>query len=144
MNFVMNYAPGAGSIPRPVDQQSSVLPLYYGCPHFIDEHIYLSLYSKTVNKWSTLKSVHTRHKNKRKITTTGEERVLVWTEVTTISNCLFIDMNSSTACLSDFNFAIAVTGLHTSAIHYATEFITVKQLAVCWLHMLFLCYWSTC
>ena len=33
MNFVMNHAPGAGSIVRPVDQQSSVLPLYHGCPY---------------------------------------------------------------------------------------------------------------
>ena len=30
MNFVMNHAPGAGSIAQPVDQQSSVLPLCYG------------------------------------------------------------------------------------------------------------------
>ena len=28
----MNHAPGAGLIARPVDQQSSVLPLCYGCP----------------------------------------------------------------------------------------------------------------
>ena len=27
VNFVMNHAPGAGSIARPVDQQSSDLPL---------------------------------------------------------------------------------------------------------------------
>ena len=33
MNFAMNHAPGAGLIARPVDQQSSILPLYYGCPH---------------------------------------------------------------------------------------------------------------
>ena len=32
MNNVMNYAPGAGSLARPVDQQSSTLPLCYGCP----------------------------------------------------------------------------------------------------------------
>ena len=32
MNFVMNLVPGAGSIVRPVDQQSSILPLYHGCP----------------------------------------------------------------------------------------------------------------
>ena len=32
MNFVMNHAPGAGSIAQPVDQQSSALPLYHGCP----------------------------------------------------------------------------------------------------------------
>ena len=31
MNFVMNHAPGAGSIARPVDQQSSALPLCYRC-----------------------------------------------------------------------------------------------------------------
>ena len=29
---VMNHAPGAGSISQPVDQQSCVLPLSYGCP----------------------------------------------------------------------------------------------------------------
>ena len=29
MNFIMNHAPGAGSIARPVDQQSSALPLSY-------------------------------------------------------------------------------------------------------------------
>ena len=28
----MNHAPGAGSVARPVDLQSSVLPLCYGCP----------------------------------------------------------------------------------------------------------------
>ena len=28
----MNYAPGAGSIAQPVDQQPSTLPLSYGCP----------------------------------------------------------------------------------------------------------------
>ena len=28
MNIAMNHAPGAGSIARPVDQQSSALPLY--------------------------------------------------------------------------------------------------------------------
>ena len=33
MNFVMNHAPGAGSIARPVDQQSSALPLCYGRPN---------------------------------------------------------------------------------------------------------------
>ena len=32
MNFVMNHAPGAGSMARPVDQQSSALPLRYRCP----------------------------------------------------------------------------------------------------------------
>ena len=31
MNFVMNHATGAGSIARPVDQLSSVMPLYHGC-----------------------------------------------------------------------------------------------------------------
>ena len=30
MNFVMNHAPGTGSIARPVDQQSRALPLYHG------------------------------------------------------------------------------------------------------------------
>ena len=32
MNFVMNHAPRAGSIARPVDQKSNALPLRYGCP----------------------------------------------------------------------------------------------------------------
>ena len=32
MNFDVNHAPGAGLIARPVDQQSSVLPLCHGCP----------------------------------------------------------------------------------------------------------------
>ena len=32
MNFVMNHDLGAGSIVLPVDQQSSALPLSYGCP----------------------------------------------------------------------------------------------------------------
>ena len=32
MNFVMNCTPGAGSLAQPVDQQSSVLRLYHGCP----------------------------------------------------------------------------------------------------------------
>ena len=31
INFVMNHAPGAGSIARPVDQHSSALPLYNRC-----------------------------------------------------------------------------------------------------------------
>ena len=30
MNFVVDHATGAGSITRPVDQQSSALPLYHG------------------------------------------------------------------------------------------------------------------
>ena len=32
MNFDMNHAPCAGTIARPVDQQSSALSLYHGCP----------------------------------------------------------------------------------------------------------------
>ena len=32
MYLVMNHALGAGSIVRPVNQQSSALPLYHGCP----------------------------------------------------------------------------------------------------------------
>ena len=32
MYFVMNHVPGAGSPAQPVDQQSSALPLYHGCP----------------------------------------------------------------------------------------------------------------
>ena len=38
INFVMKHATGAWSIARPVNQQSSALPLYNGCPpppHFI-------------------------------------------------------------------------------------------------------------
>ena len=31
MNFVMNHTPGAGSIARLVNQQSSVIPLYHRC-----------------------------------------------------------------------------------------------------------------
>ena len=33
--FVVNHAPGAGSIARPVDQQSSALPLCYGHPLYM-------------------------------------------------------------------------------------------------------------
>ena len=32
MNFTMNHATCAGLIVQPVDLQSSVLPLCYGCP----------------------------------------------------------------------------------------------------------------
>ena len=32
MNFVMNHAPGAGSIAGPVNQQFSALPVNFGCP----------------------------------------------------------------------------------------------------------------
>ena len=32
MDFIMNHASSAGSIDRPVDQQSSTLPLSYGFP----------------------------------------------------------------------------------------------------------------
>ena len=32
MNFSVNYAPDAGFIAQPVDLQSSMLPLCYGCP----------------------------------------------------------------------------------------------------------------
>ena len=31
MKFIMNHAPGVGSIARPADQQSSELPLHHGC-----------------------------------------------------------------------------------------------------------------
>ena len=31
MNFVINHAPGAGSLAQPVGPQSSALPLYHGC-----------------------------------------------------------------------------------------------------------------
>ena len=32
MNFVLNHAPGAGSIAQSVEQQPSALPLSNGCP----------------------------------------------------------------------------------------------------------------
>ena len=32
MNIFINHAPGAGSMAQPVDQQSSALQLYHGCP----------------------------------------------------------------------------------------------------------------
>ena len=35
MNLVMNHAPGAGSIARPVDLQSSALPLNHGRPLYV-------------------------------------------------------------------------------------------------------------
>ena len=38
MNFDMKHAPGVGSIAGPVDQQSSALPLCYGCPHSVLEN----------------------------------------------------------------------------------------------------------
>ena len=34
VKFAMNHAPGAGLIARPVDQQSTTLLLYHGCPQF--------------------------------------------------------------------------------------------------------------
>ena len=40
MNFVMNHATGAGSIARPVDQQSSALPPYHGCYYVLDNSWY--------------------------------------------------------------------------------------------------------
>ena len=36
----MNHAPGAGSIARPVDQQSSALPLSYGHPLAMSQTVY--------------------------------------------------------------------------------------------------------
>ena len=39
MNCVLNHAPGAGSIARPVDLQSGALSLCYGCPSL---NIYIS------------------------------------------------------------------------------------------------------
>ena len=38
MNFVMNHASGAGFIARPVNQQSSALPLCYGRSHTKQEY----------------------------------------------------------------------------------------------------------
>ena len=34
-----NHAPGARWTARPIDQQSSSLPLYFGCPQRDDAHI---------------------------------------------------------------------------------------------------------
>ena len=48
MNFVMNHAPGAGTITRPIDQQSSMLPLYQGCPHTKIHHYSLSMTNELV------------------------------------------------------------------------------------------------
>ena len=39
MNIVVNHAPGAGSIARPVDQQPSTLPLSCGCPSCVTFHV---------------------------------------------------------------------------------------------------------
>ena len=39
MNFVMNHAPGARSIARPVNQQSSALTLYHECPQVITNKV---------------------------------------------------------------------------------------------------------
>ena len=43
INKNMNHAPGAGSITEPIDRQSSVLPLYHGCPlhNIISIHLLL-------------------------------------------------------------------------------------------------------
>ena len=43
MNLVLNHAPGAGPIARPVGRQFSVLPLYHGCPTPQNRKIYSSL-----------------------------------------------------------------------------------------------------
>ena len=43
MNFVMNHAPGARSIKRHVDQQSSELGLCYGFPLLPEKHVELAL-----------------------------------------------------------------------------------------------------
>ena len=41
MNFVVNHTHGAGSIARPVAQQSRALPLYHGCPfHSRNNYVY--------------------------------------------------------------------------------------------------------
>ena len=77
MNFVMNHAPGAGSIARPVGQQSSALPLYHGCPppdtQVLTYNRYLdSLNSNLLvsfqqyhNKMSLLSSTHQSIRNNR-------------------------------------------------------------------------------
>ena len=41
MNYGMNHAPGARPIARPVDLQSSMLPLCYSCPLYIHEEMTL-------------------------------------------------------------------------------------------------------
>ena len=43
MKFVMNHVPGAGSIVRPVDQQSSALPLYQGCSRITVREMTISM-----------------------------------------------------------------------------------------------------
>ena len=51
MNYIMNHASGAGSIARPVDQQSRALPLCYVCQfvsHDILDGAYLALLSKSI------------------------------------------------------------------------------------------------
>ena len=58
MSFVMNHAPGAGWN-APVDQQSSALPLYYGCPHL------------TVNKYRTIAEGLANDENVMSFTPTG-------------------------------------------------------------------------
>ena len=54
MNFVMNHAPGAGSIAWPVDQKSSVLLLYHGCPHIYTDFIRVC---RIQSKWAQLMTV---------------------------------------------------------------------------------------
>ena len=41
MKFVMNHAPGGGSIARHVGQQSSVLPLNHGCPQYFTITVFI-------------------------------------------------------------------------------------------------------
>ena len=49
MNFVRNHAPGAGSIARPVGQQSSDLPLYLGCLYNSENiNVILCTYAKYI------------------------------------------------------------------------------------------------
>ena len=47
MNFVINHAPGAGSIARPFDQHSSALQMDNGCPPNSDMAKYMLRYLKT-------------------------------------------------------------------------------------------------
>ena len=58
-NFVMNHAPGAGSIPRPVGQKSSTLPLYYRCPlSQLNRTVSSINVKRSCNYRSNLESVH--------------------------------------------------------------------------------------
>ena len=50
MNVDMNHAPFAGLIARPVDQQSSALPLCCGCPQKTQEAVYVDVVNNGENE----------------------------------------------------------------------------------------------